>query len=87
MALRPGTLCSLLLGQMPRSQTSLPRGQLQWKRSCGVKLPGAFEGSQLDPREQGYCSHGKGGGTLTEAGASLLPVDVSVLAVTDFFGS
>lgn len=24
---------------------------------------------------------------LTEAGASLLPVDVSVLAVTDFFGS
>lgn len=53
----------------------------------GKELPQTFKDYQLDPRKKDYCSHHSGGRTLTEAGASLLPVDVKVLAVTDFFGS
>lgn len=59
----------------------------------GLK-PAAVEQEPEDEQtSQGAGFQGKqtpaarGGRKLTEAGASLLPVEVSVLAVTDFFGS
>lgn len=54
-----------------------PQGNVTWY------VRGVPAGSQ----GAGLLLPSEGGRTLTEAGASLLPVDVRVLAVTDFFGS
>lgn len=83
--------------QQYREQSALaaesPRDNItdQGLKSAAVEEELEDEQTSHDPGCAGSQGKGipaaRGGRKLTEAGASLLPVEVRVLAVTDFFGS